>query len=233
MYASDISSSSSEFSGHTSHNEPGSGARPGIDEISQKKVWTQLTVAQLWELADSGASSSSPGVAETSESSTSAPGADEMEDHDLEFTFGTPQNASEVPSLGSVGHDVQRCNRPCTNFSRGRCMLGYECKFCHYDHKSQKPASNHKPCRSKRVQYRKLVEGLMNSVEVAPEDFQPSAVYASLPQFITSNTRLSTKLMKRLENHHQQHCAGAPSTSGLGSLPAKSSKSPAPSKFSL
>mmetsp|Transcript_62198 Transcript_62198/g.161310 ORF Transcript_62198/g.161310 Transcript_62198/m.161310 type:complete len:447 (-) Transcript_62198:412-1752(-) len=41
------------------------------------------------------------------------------------------------PSLGSEGHAIGACKR-CCFFPRGRCMNGYECMFCHYEHEKRK-----------------------------------------------------------------------------------------------
>jgi len=41
------------------------------------------------------------------------------------------------PSLGSEAHASGGCKR-CCFFPRGRCMNGYECGFCHYDHDKRK-----------------------------------------------------------------------------------------------
>jgi len=41
------------------------------------------------------------------------------------------------PSLGSEGHALGVCKR-CCFFPRGRCMNGYNCEFCHYEHEKRK-----------------------------------------------------------------------------------------------
>ena len=41
------------------------------------------------------------------------------------------------PSLGSEAHEAGGCKR-CCFFPRGRCMNGYNCEFCHYEHEKRK-----------------------------------------------------------------------------------------------
>eukprot|EP00440_Ansanella_granifera_P072244 gb/GFBE01078398.1/.p1 GENE.gb/GFBE01078398.1/~~gb/GFBE01078398.1/.p1 ORF type:complete len:527 (+),score=53.97 gb/GFBE01078398.1/:1-1581(+) len=55
----------------------------------------------------------------------------------------TPENAPKPPpgaahpSLGSAGHEDATCKR-CCFFPRNRCLNGYECEFCHYEHEKRK-----------------------------------------------------------------------------------------------
>jgi len=48
------------------------------------------------------------------------------------------------PSRGSAGHVTGSCRR-CCFFPRGRCMNGYDCSFCHYEH--DKPRRRHRSRR--------------------------------------------------------------------------------------
>lgn len=48
-----------------------------------------------------------------------------------------PPPGAKHPSLGSEGHAIGACKR-CCFFPRGRCMNGYECNFCHYEHEKRK-----------------------------------------------------------------------------------------------
>ena len=41
------------------------------------------------------------------------------------------------PSLGSEAHEASGC-KTCCFFPRGRCMNGYNCEFCHYEHEKRK-----------------------------------------------------------------------------------------------
>jgi len=45
------------------------------------------------------------------------------------------------PSLGSEAHEAGGC-KTCCFFPRGRCMNGYNCEFCHYEHEKRKRENN-------------------------------------------------------------------------------------------
>lgn len=47
------------------------------------------------------------------------------------------QSNLPMPSRGSVGHFQGSCKR-CCFFPRGRCMNGYDCEFCHFNHEKRK-----------------------------------------------------------------------------------------------
>lgn len=47
------------------------------------------------------------------------------------------------PSVGSASHAIGACKR-CCFFPRGRCMNGYNCEFCHYEHEKRKRKSKNK-----------------------------------------------------------------------------------------
>jgi len=51
------------------------------------------------------------------------------------------------PSVGSADHAAGTCRR-CCFFPRGRCMNGYDCQFCHYEH--EKPKRKHRSRHSGR-----------------------------------------------------------------------------------
>merc|ERR1719440_1693228 len=40
---------------------------------------------------------------------------------------------SDLPSIGSLGHFAGQCSRCCFH-PKGRCLNGYDCRFCHFDH---------------------------------------------------------------------------------------------------
>lgn len=48
-----------------------------------------------------------------------------------------PPPGAQHPSLGSEGHNDSTCKR-CCFYPRGRCLNGYDCQFCHYDHEKRK-----------------------------------------------------------------------------------------------
>lgn len=52
------------------------------------------------------------------------------------------------PSLGSQAHDEGTCKR-CCFFPRNRCLNGYKCDFCHYDHEKRKRKSKKKKRKDK------------------------------------------------------------------------------------
>mmetsp|Transcript_9005 Transcript_9005/g.25132 ORF Transcript_9005/g.25132 Transcript_9005/m.25132 type:complete len:324 (-) Transcript_9005:211-1182(-) len=45
--------------------------------------------------------------------------------------------AGELPSLGSAKHLEGQCKR-CCFFPKGRCLNGYSCEFCHFEHEKRK-----------------------------------------------------------------------------------------------
>lgn len=49
----------------------------------------------------------------------------------------SPPPGALHPSIGSASHAIGACKR-CCFFPRGRCMNGYDCEFCHYEHEKRK-----------------------------------------------------------------------------------------------
>lgn len=45
----------------------------------------------------------------------------------------SPEALKDLPSLGSLGHCAGLCKRCCFH-EKGRCLNGYNCRFCHFDH---------------------------------------------------------------------------------------------------
>merc|ERR1719424_1364438 len=41
------------------------------------------------------------------------------------------------PSIGSMGHFAGQCTRCCFH-PKGRCLNGYDCKFCHFEHDARR-----------------------------------------------------------------------------------------------
>jgi len=58
-----------------------------------------------------------------------------------------PPPGAEHPSLGSQAHDQGTCKR-CCFYPRNRCLNGYNCDFCHYDHEKRKRKSKKKKKKS-------------------------------------------------------------------------------------
>lgn len=48
-----------------------------------------------------------------------------------------PPPGAVHPSIGSERHALGACRR-CCFFPRGRCINGYDCEFCHYEHDKRK-----------------------------------------------------------------------------------------------
>merc|ERR1719420_2454048 len=54
-----------------------------------------------------------------------------------------------LPSIGSAGHGAGTCRR-CCFFPKGRCMNGYNCEFCHFDHEKRKRKSKKKKKKKRK-----------------------------------------------------------------------------------
>ncbi|CAK9112864.1 Uncharacterized protein SCF082_LOCUS52327 [Durusdinium trenchii] len=52
-------------------------------------------------------------------------------------TAPKPPPGALHPSMGSAFHDSGNCKR-CCFYPRNRCLNGYECEFCHYEHEKRK-----------------------------------------------------------------------------------------------
>lgn len=85
-------------------------------------------------MCDDGASTTSGGT--DMEPSSLPPSPNEL--------FPLPEDSSEdsepskadrngFPSVGSIGHFSGQCTRCCFH-PKGRCLNGYDCNFCHFDH---------------------------------------------------------------------------------------------------
>lgn len=48
-----------------------------------------------------------------------------------------PSSLSELPSIGSSSHFSDEC-RACCWFPKGRCVNGFDCQYCHFDHDKSK-----------------------------------------------------------------------------------------------
>eukprot|EP00929_Paragymnodinium_shiwhaense_P049200 TRINITY_DN24832_c0_g1_i1.p1 TRINITY_DN24832_c0_g1~~TRINITY_DN24832_c0_g1_i1.p1 ORF type:complete len:478 (-),score=97.52 TRINITY_DN24832_c0_g1_i1:851-2284(-) len=58
-----------------------------------------------------------------------------------------PPPGAAHPSIGSELHGTDNCKR-CCFFPRGRCLHGYLCEFCHYEHEKRKRKSKKKKNKS-------------------------------------------------------------------------------------
>lgn len=52
------------------------------------------------------------------------------------FDADSVTTVTELPSIGSKGHDIGTCKR-CCFFPKGRCGNGSQCGFCHFDHEKR------------------------------------------------------------------------------------------------
>ena len=48
-------------------------------------------------------------------------------------------SVKQVASLGSLGHSLGLCKRPCALFAGGHCKHGADCSFCHMSHEQRLP----------------------------------------------------------------------------------------------
>lgn len=71
-----------------------------------------------------------------------------------------PCTPMELPSVGSLGHSVGQCSRCCFH-PKGRCLNGYNCRYCHFDHEKR-------PRKKKNV-----ISVLNKSAEICHEKLAP------------------------------------------------------------
>uniref|UniRef100_A0A7S0A853 C3H1-type domain-containing protein n=1 Tax=Pyrodinium bahamense TaxID=73915 RepID=A0A7S0A853_9DINO len=117
-----------------------------------------------------------------------------------------------LPSEGSALHATGSC-RPCNFITRSkRCERGSRCCFCHDTVHIQRTV---RPSRTKREQYRRLVQRLFDEVETNPKafdretrTFSPSLI-DMIPNAFAMNQQLMKKLSRRLEVH-ALNCTGEP-----------------------
>merc|ERR1719502_2030050 len=57
---------------------------------------------------------------------------------------------SDLPSIGSANHFSGNCDRCCFH-PKGRCLNGFNCQHCHFDHEKRK-RKNKKKNKSKQLQ---------------------------------------------------------------------------------
>jgi len=54
----------------------------------------------------------------------------------VDVTALLPCSLADLPSIGSIGHFAGQCSRCCFQ-TKGRCLNGYNCRFCHYEHEKR------------------------------------------------------------------------------------------------
>jgi len=80
-------------------------------------------------------------------------------------------NLCELTSIGSALHALGKC-RPCTfAWSERGCVNGATCRFCHFRHVDG--GKRVRPCKSKRMAFKKLIENMEFVLEQPPSDRQP------------------------------------------------------------
>lgn len=76
--------------------------------------------------------------------SESAPGSESQSTHygNLD-SVNAITNLGRLPSLGSAPHAAGQC-RPCCFYTKGQCMYGQDCAYCHLEHAAEKKRSKAK-----------------------------------------------------------------------------------------
>eukprot|EP00930_Biecheleria_cincta_P001848 TRINITY_DN102940_c0_g1_i1.p1 TRINITY_DN102940_c0_g1~~TRINITY_DN102940_c0_g1_i1.p1 ORF type:complete len:611 (-),score=83.37 TRINITY_DN102940_c0_g1_i1:315-2111(-) len=118
---------------------------PGMQcNASAAAPWRDNTSARAQKAKDEDADSDADSEAERQQAALAASGR-------------TPENAPKPPpgaahpSLGSGSHEEGTCKR-CCFYPRNRCLNGYECEFCHYEHEKRK-RKNKKSKKKKGADY--------------------------------------------------------------------------------
>jgi len=93
--------------------------------------------------------------------STSTPSKD-SEASVAENSTAPSVTLANLPSLGSLGHFVGQCSK-CCFFPKGRCLNGYDCRFCHFEHEKRQR-------KKKLVNCRPEAHYQMDCARVAPID---------------------------------------------------------------
>jgi len=111
-----------------------------------------------------------------------------------------------LTSIGSIGHASASCTE-CVFLSRGFCVNGINCNYCHFPHR-QGPKRRNKlrPCKGKRDRYRKLVTRLNRLIECDPYNFDIEKV--SLPPSIETNPLMKEKLIVKMNAFAEKVRAG-------------------------
>lgn len=78
------------------------------------------------------------------------------------------------PSVGSERHAMGACRR-CCFFPRGRCLNGYDCEFCHYEHDKRKRKNKTK----KRAEASMMRMAPRAAVHFPPPAYGPTAAQRS------------------------------------------------------
>merc|ERR1719359_2516624 len=105
----------------------------------------QMEMVPLAKLARDGSESTVSGSASESALPPSSPSTDSPSSPPGERP-DTPTlevlALSDLPSIGSIGHFAGQCSRCCFH-PKGRCLNGYDCRFCHFDHEKRRKKKSH------------------------------------------------------------------------------------------
>jgi len=104
-----------------------------------------------------------------------------------------PVTLADLPSLGSIGHFAGQCSR-CCFFPKGRCLNGYDCRFCHFEHEKRQRKKKTNVCNMPAAhgtteqfhqQYEHMVvsQGTLNppGLGCAPRVIAPPAMMGPAP----------------------------------------------------
>lgn len=92
-------------------------------------------------------------------------------------------------SVGSAHHETGNCKGPCRYFfTPSGCTKGQDCIFCHLDHENYVYA---RPCKSKRMKAKKLVDSVSQEAD-------PQARAEAASSVATHNPYLQNKMRNRL-----------------------------------
>eukprot|EP00929_Paragymnodinium_shiwhaense_P020265 TRINITY_DN13562_c0_g1_i1.p1 TRINITY_DN13562_c0_g1~~TRINITY_DN13562_c0_g1_i1.p1 ORF type:complete len:567 (+),score=123.02 TRINITY_DN13562_c0_g1_i1:120-1820(+) len=108
---------------------------------------------------------------------------DDDSDDDVPMNMRNPADApkppegAQHPSMGSEAHALGSCKR-CCFFPRGRCMNGYNCEFCHYEHEKRKRKNKKKKKKDNSM----LAMSAYPTMQMAPEYPRQYIMEAGPPQ---------------------------------------------------
>mmetsp|Transcript_73068 Transcript_73068/g.144895 ORF Transcript_73068/g.144895 Transcript_73068/m.144895 type:complete len:379 (-) Transcript_73068:76-1212(-) len=163
-----------------------------------------------------------------------------MDDETLARSLPLQENG--LPSsMGSTLHKSGNC-RPCRHMMISQtCPEGTRCLFCHLQHKmpsqvidsqlaslgedheleDKKRRERHRPCKSKRDQYKKIVKTFEDEILKDPFGFNIESV--KVPPRIFASPELTSKFMRRLESISEAARRATGSNAEQGSGAAASS----------
>jgi len=82
-----------------------------------------------------------------------------------------------LPSVGSLGHFAGQCSRCCFH-PKGRCMNGYDCRFCHFDHDKRRRKKTQPVFSSPTQRYGERSQALPANIDNASPSCMPPGLEA-------------------------------------------------------